>query len=167
LIGVLAAFRRFDLRPLWPLRNIEHSPPRADAGNIDHRKRLAGRNAGRQRRPDGARRQLWNARRHFRRQLLRMIWVDRVDGEPAFIHSIARIDAAPTGTRRKMARTFTAAPAPAGIDRTARTTRQMARTLWKTWETGQPLIRVPAFAYAIIGIDGASPMIKVNWCNPN
>jgi hypothetical protein len=162
LLAFIDAIIRIDrpLRPLGTLRNIDHRPARADAGNIDHRERLAGRNAGRQRRPDGARRQLWKARRHLGRQaLIGSLGIDRVDGKPLI---------------------GTPAPflwnAPAGIDRRATAiTGQMTRALGTippafgatAAPTGKPLAGTSAFIDAVVRIDRASRVIEVNWCNPN
>jgi hypothetical protein len=172
LVGVLLANAIVRIgRPLRPHRNIDHRPPRADARNKDHRERLARRDARRQRRPDGARRQLWKTGRNLRRQaLIGTLWIDRVDREltrfGAFIYAITRIATAPTAprTRRTIARMLAAAPTPARIDRTARTTGQMAGTLGTA---GKPAADFSAFVNAIVGVDRAPRVIKVNWLKPD
>ena len=156
LLAFIHAIVRIDW-PLRALRNIDHRPARADARNIDHRNRLAGRNARRQWRPDSARRQFRKARRHHRGQtLIGVVRIDRIDGKPLIgmplLYAPTRIDrasaAAPTG---QMTRALGTIPSAFGT----------------TAPTGKPLTGASAFIDAVVRIDGASRMIEVNWCNPN
>jgi hypothetical protein len=159
--GSLLAFIHAIVRIDWPLgalRNIDHRPARADARNIDHRNRLAGRNARRQWRPDSARRQLRKARRHHRGQpLIGVVRIDRIDGKPLIGMPLRPLDAI------------------AGIDRaTPAPTGQMTRALGTipsafgtTAPTGKPLTGASAFIDAVVRIDRASRVIEMNWCNPN
>lgn len=161
LLAFIDAIVRIDrpLGPLGALRNIDHRPARADAGNVDDRNCLAGRNARRQRRPDGARRQLRNARRHRRRQaLIRVFRIDRPDGRLAAaalrpLDAIARIDRATAPTRKVTRALGTLGTIPPAFGTTA--------------PTGKPLSGASAFIDSIVGIDGASRVIEMNWCNPN
>jgi hypothetical protein len=147
------------------LRNIDHRVARADAGNPDHSNRLAGGNAGRQRRPDSAWGKLRNARWHFRRQtLIRVLGIDREDREltrlAAALDAVARIDraTAPAAAGKPLVR-MAREPAPRARRPVADVRRATAARNAVSW--------VNAFIDAVIGIDGASCMIKMNGGNPD